>query len=70
VSSGSIGFWFCNWVVSRVRNVWKLPASVALLVELVVVVELDDDVGFGFAAAETGTVGSPTSAAIVLLLKL
>src|ERR1700759_4363208 len=26
VSSGSSGFWFCNWVVSRVRKLWKLPA--------------------------------------------
>src|SRR4051812_7977276 len=28
VSSGSSGFWFCSCVVSRVRKVWKLPASV------------------------------------------
>jgi hypothetical protein len=31
VSSGSSGFWFCNCVVSSVRKVWKLPASVPLL---------------------------------------
>src|SRR3954462_9291215 len=29
VSSGSSGFWFCSCVVSSVRKVWKLPASVA-----------------------------------------
>ena len=26
VSSGSSGFWFCSWVVSIGRKVWKLPA--------------------------------------------
>src|ERR1700691_3460156 len=26
VSSGSSGFWFCNCVVSKVRQLWKLPA--------------------------------------------
>ena len=30
VSSGSSGFWFLSCVVSSVRNVWKLPASVLL----------------------------------------
>src|SRR5581483_8947059 len=30
VSSGSSGFWFCSWVVSSVRKVWKLLARVAL----------------------------------------
>src|SRR4051812_10115382 len=29
VSSGESGFWFCSCVVSSVRKVWKLPASVA-----------------------------------------
>src|SRR3954451_15435580 len=33
VSSGSSGFWFCNCVVSRVRKVWKFPASVAPVFE-------------------------------------
>src|SRR3954463_4236805 len=32
VSSGSSGFWFCSWVVSSVRKVWKFPASVASVV--------------------------------------
>jgi hypothetical protein len=27
VSSGLSGFWFSNCVVSRVRKLWKLPAS-------------------------------------------
>src|SRR5215475_1328772 len=40
VSSGSSGFWFCSCVVSSVRKVWKLLATVVfdddvLLVELV-----------------------------------
>ena len=30
VSSGSSGFWFLSCVVSSVRKVWKLPASVVL----------------------------------------
>ena len=30
VSSGSSGFWFFSWVVSRVRNVSKLFASVVV----------------------------------------
>ena len=39
VSSGSSGFWFCNWVVSSVRKVWKLPASVESAVPLSVAPE-------------------------------
>src|ERR1700756_760656 len=40
VSSGSSGFWFWSCVVSSVRKVWKLPASVAPVVELS---ELEDE---------------------------
>src|ERR1700737_1493703 len=43
VSSGLSGFWFCNCVVSSVRNVWKFPASVAPVVELSDAAELDED---------------------------
>src|ERR1700730_18204583 len=43
VSSGSSGFWFFNCVVSSVRNVWKFPASVALVFELRDAAELDED---------------------------
>ena len=48
VSSGSSGFWFCNYVVSSVRKVWKLPASVPLLellddVEVVAADEVSDE---------------------------
>src|SRR3954452_15207892 len=52
VSSGSSGFWFCNCVVSSVKNVWKFPASVAPVVELS---ESDDDpVGSGVVPETTG----------------
>src|ERR1044072_7743641 len=34
VSRGSSGFWFCSWVVSSVKNVWKFPASVEAAVVL------------------------------------
>src|SRR6185312_6425098 len=41
VSSGSSGFWFCNCVVSSVRNVWKLSAiPVVAVLELLL---LDDE---------------------------
>src|SRR5258708_14600258 len=41
VSSGSSGFWFFSCVVSSVKKVWKLPASVAPVVEPRL--ELDED---------------------------
>src|SRR5712691_12029752 len=40
VSSGSSGFWFLSCVVSSVRKVWKLPASVVLSTPVAL---LDDD---------------------------
>jgi hypothetical protein len=40
VSSGSSGFWFWSWVVSKVRKVWKLSAIPGVAVEAVVDFEL------------------------------
>src|SRR5262249_27431317 len=58
VSSGSSGFWFCSWVVSSVRKVWKFPASVAPLLELIE--ELPDPAGSG-VVPETATVPATAS---------
>src|SRR5438067_11752596 len=44
VSSGSSGFWFWSCVVSSVKKVWKLPASVAPVVDPRLVSDEDDDV--------------------------
>ena len=51
VSSGSSGFWFCNWVVSSVRKVWKLPAIVSFELDDELLV-LDDDVVERYSAWE------------------
>src|SRR6478735_12051156 len=43
VSSGSSGFWFCSCVVSSVKKVWKLPASVAPVDEPRLELDEEDD---------------------------
>jgi hypothetical protein len=57
VSSGSSGFWFCSWVVSKVRKVWKLSAIPGVAVEAVVVLEVE----LAVAGAETTVVGMDAS---------
>jgi hypothetical protein len=67
VSSGSSGFWFCSWVVSSVRKVWKLPAIELFAVDDVL---LDDDVVDVFVVPETiglAVIASPVVAMIGLL---
>jgi hypothetical protein len=39
-SIGEVGSWFCSWVVSSVRKVWKFVASELRAVELVDVVDV------------------------------
>jgi hypothetical protein len=41
-------------VVSNVRNVWKLPASVSPVVELRLELELDDELDWGVVPETTG----------------
>jgi len=57
VSSGSSGFWFCNWVVNKVRKVWKLSAIPVVAVEDVVVF----DPGVVVPGAETTGAGMDAS---------
>src|SRR3954453_7197264 len=61
VSSGSSGFWFWSCVVSSVRKVWKLPASVAPVVEP----RLDED-DFGRSVVPETTVGAVAEFVVVI----
>src|SRR3981189_352668 len=62
VSSGESGFWFCNCVVSSVRNVWKFPARVVPAVEL----REDPDDDFGSGVVPETTRGATSDAAAVM----
>src|SRR4051812_15820045 len=63
VSSGSSGFWFCSCVVSSVRKVWKLPASVAPVFEPSAVDEDD----FGMSVVPETTDGAVAAFVVVMI---
>src|SRR3954471_20084612 len=63
VSSGSSGFWFCSCVVSSVRKVWKLPASVAPVFEP----RLGFDEDFGRSVVPETTDGAVAAFVVVMI---